>query len=191
MGFKRYSEGTFVDCENVRRYENGAWVDCEFVRRYENGAWVDVWSANSTPTATFYEAANIVTGSTKRTYSTSEHRLDYSFSNVITGTNNIVYKITKKGGFGKTINVTYTFNQTMSLDAYASIRFLDQTYTGFTNTNGWAYQYYSSNGTETVSGSITMDVEQEYIFLLVESYGTDFSGSIYNIYINDELVTFI
>lgn len=181
-GARRELEQILLPVENGVRKEN------ESVRYKIDGAWREVWSAIKTPVA---KVGNIVmTDTAEYSYSIdTPYKMSYSITTPSSGGNHIPFKITKRGGFGKTIKVRYTMKQTLSLDANASLLFCDQNYEAMTRDKG-AFYWYSSSSLITRTGTVTLDTEQEYIYLIVEAHTSNIVGYIENLYINDELVTF-
>lgn len=190
MSVQRYKNGAWA-IPTLKRYKDGAWVDVTSIKRYINGAWTEVWKIS--PTGSLFSALVGFVNPEITTYSYSVSSdgtaLTYTIRNAVAGNNNVPFMITKNGGFGKTIKLKYTVTQTVEVQAYASSRWLNKDFDAFTNTFGMWYNYQSCSET-TFEGTMTVSEDQPYIYLLIEAYEYGITGTIKNVYINDELVLF-
>ena len=189
MGVQRYKNGAWVP-PTVKRYKNGAWTDVTSIKRYINGAWTEVYKI--APIATLQSSlVSFVSSSTTYSYNITDNgtSITCSIQNASPGNNNVPFVINRAGGFGKTIKLMYTITQTMTTNAYASSRWINMNYGEISRELGVWYNYYPRTN-ETFEGTITLDTEQQYIYLLFEAYSGNLTSTISNVYINDELVTF-
>ncbi len=189
MGVQIYKNGAWIT-PTLKRYKNGAWVDITSIKRYINGAWTEIYKI--APVASLQSVlVSFVSPSTTYTYNVSEDgtALTCSIQNAVAGNNNVPFVINRPGGFGKTIKLKYTVTQTMTTSAYASSRWLKQDYVEMSKDSGVWYNYFPRDR-ETFEGTLTVDTDQQYIYLLFEVYSGNLTSTISNVYINDELVMF-
>lgn len=189
MGVQRYKNGAWVT-PTLKRYKNGAWVDVTSIKRYINGAWTELYKV--TPIASLQSVlVHFTNSSTTYSYNITENgtAITCSIQNAVAGNNNVPFVINRAGGFGKTIKLKYTITQTMTTSAYASSRWLKMDFTEISKSLGVWYNYYPRSN-ETFEETITLDTDQQYLYLLFEVYSGNLTSTISNVYINDELVTF-
>jgi hypothetical protein len=189
MGVQIYKNGAWAT-PTLKIYKNGAWVNVSSMKRYINGEWLEL--LKGAPVGKLVEEyVSFVDTSTSYTYDITNDgvTINCKISNAVGGNNNVPFRITRVGGFGKTIKLKYTITQTMTSQAYASTRWLKMDYSGMSTTSDMWYNYYSRSN-ETFEGTLTFDTDQTYIYLLFEAYSGNLNSTISNVYINDELVTF-
>lgn len=190
MGIQIYKNGVWATPTNIKRYKDGAWVDVQSIKKYINGAWTEILKI--APVATLQSSlVHLVSSNTTYSYNiiNDGKGITCSINNATAGNNNVPFVINRAGGFGKTIKIKYTITQTMTTSAYASSRLLKMDYTEMSKTQGVWYNYYPRTN-ETFEGTLTLDTDQECLYLLFEAYSGNLTSTITNVYINDELVTF-
>ena len=190
MAVQIYKNGAWTTPTNIKRYKDGAWVNVTSMKKYVNGEWVEL--LKSAPVGSLAtELVYLVSSSTSYSYNITNNgtTINCKINGAVSGDNHIPFRITKAGGFGKTIKLKYTVTQTMTTSAYASSRWLKMDYLGISNSSGIWYNYYPCNEL-TYEDTITLDTDQQFIFLLFGAYSGNFDCTIKNVYINDELVTF-
>lgn len=189
MAIQIYKNGAWTT-PTLKIYKDGAWVNVSSVKRYKDGEWVEL--LKGAPVGKLVEEyVSFVDTSTSYTYNITDGgtTINCKISNAVAGINNVPFRITRVGGFGKTIKLKYTVSQTMTYNAYASSRWLKMDFTGMSDSYGMWYNYSFSDNV-TYEGTLTFDTDQQFIYLLFEAYSNDLNSTISNVYINDELVTF-
>ena len=190
MGVQRYKSGAWV-VPTMKRYKNGAWVDITSIKRYINGAWSEIWK--TTPAATFFPEGTTFVDPSVTTYgytiADGGATLNFNIKNAVAGGNSVCFRISKSGGFGKSVKLKYTITQTMTASAYASTVWYSTDFVPVTRELGMWYNYQPATNV-TYEGTKTFEVDQTNLYFIFEAYSNDITGTISNIYINDELVTF-
>ena len=190
MGVQRYKNGAW-GTPTIKRYKNGAWVDITSIKKYINGAWVEIWK--TTPVASFFPEGTTFVNPSTTTYSYTTANggatLSFSIKNAVAGGNSVCFRISKSGGFGKAVKLKYTITQAMTSPAYASTVWYSTDFLPVTRELGMWYNYHPATNV-TYEDTKTFDVDQTHLYFIFEAYSGDITGTISNVYINDELVTF-
>jgi hypothetical protein len=183
--------GAWEEIESVNKPVNGAWQECEVVCKPVNGAWQEVWS-NGVRCA--FITASMHTDTSTYSYEVLDggKTLSYNITNVNASalSSNMMFRIKKASGFGNTIKVKYTLTQTVN-QAMGSVFFATMTQQQLNRDSRTFYNYFPCSG-ETFEDTVTVETAQDYIYLFVDAYSSNgISGTITDLYINDEPVRFI
>jgi hypothetical protein len=129
---------------------------------------------------------NLGTGATYTlTPSADGKTLNYSLTGTGTANNSVVLAVRNASGFGANMTVKYTLKQSVPINGYGGTYFMDDDYvtilTGHDRSVSSATTYSS---TFSVNNS-------NVLYLLIDIvHGYTINGTISDVYINDELVTF-
>lgn len=188
--FTKYELGAEVDITEAYKYELGAEVEAEAVYAYKDGAEEAVWTSH--PTCQWY---GVTKNSDTTTYSyevsNDGKTLSYSITNdtATSSSSALSFRINKAGGFGNVIKIKYTITQTIQ-NACATTGFASSSMTYLSSEK--AFRNYFSCNNETFEGTVTLDTDQEWLYIFIDAYSNyDITATITDLYINDEPVTFI
>ena len=190
MSLKKYLNNAWQEITELKKNLNNAWQDCEFGRIFKDNTWVDVWTKGLKATKTVVDTNS----GQNHTHSISDDRKSLTFK--VTGTgvaqvSQLVFGISKSNGFGTRIKIKYTLKQTVSITQGASLGFMNGSFGRLSSSSGVFWQRSSISNEKTYEGTVTLSSNQTTLYLNIDAnYNYSIEGTIKNIYINDELVTF-
>lgn len=170
---------------------NGARQAIAAVNKYVDGAWQKIW-----PLALdcVFHHVRLNNDASTYAYEISEDgsTLSYSITNEKTASiaTALFFKIKRYGGFGTEIKIKYTLTQTVTAKN-SSVGFGDMSQQLLNRDSTTFYNLYSCEN-ETFEDTVLVDAKQDCIYLILDAHSSyDAVGTIKDIYINDEKVTFI